>query len=118
MLGAAPADDEISCNCLPRHASLPGPGLVSLASTVVKDMNRSWIWMAVFCIIFLGIGIAELTQGQTTYGAGYLLCGGGAALVTVAQRRPAESKSARWLSVVGSVGMAIGIVLLALHLVG
>lgn len=74
--------------------------------------------MAVFCIIFLGIGIAELTQGQTTAGAGYLLCGGGAALVTVAQRRPAEAKSARWLSVVGSVGLTVGLVLLAIHLFG
>ncbi|MDX1622431.1 MAG: hypothetical protein R3199_00410 [Gemmatimonadota bacterium] len=81
-------------------------------------MNRSWIWMIVFSAIFLVIGAVELARGEGLAGTGYLLCGGGAALETVGQRRSGETGSDRWLSISGVVAMAVGIVLLVIHLFG
>ena len=79
---------------------------------------KSWIWMAVFSAIFLVIGAVELAQGESIAGFGYLTCGAGAALATVAQRGSDEPGSGRWLSIVGTTAMGIGIALLAIHLFG
>lgn len=81
-------------------------------------MRKRWIWMALFTVIFLGIGIYDWAQGEILAAAGYLIGGAGAGLVTWGERRSPEQGTHDPLALVGSLVMAVGIVLIVIHLFG
>lgn len=80
--------------------------------------DRSWIWMAIFSVIFLVLGGLELSTGDFLAAAGYLTGGAGGALVTEGQRRGPEAPAHRSLTVAGTVALALGAALLLVQVVG
>lgn len=79
---------------------------------------RNWIWMAVFAVVFLILGSMDLIEGETLTGSGLLVCGLGAALFTVGDRRAEAQGRARPWRVLGGIVSLVGIGLLSLAVFG
>lgn len=82
------------------------------------DGSRSWVWMALFTLVFFVVGVLDLTGGETLTGSGLLVCGVGSALFAVGDRRSAASGQARPWRVLGGVVSLVGIGLLSLAVFG
>lgn len=79
---------------------------------------RTWIWMAVFAVVFLILGSMDLIEGETLTGSGLLICGFGAALFTVGDRRAGEEGRGRPWRVLAGIVSLVGIGLLSLAVFG
>lgn len=82
------------------------------------DRSRSWIWMVLFTLVFLVVGMLDLVQGETLPGSGLLICGIGSALFAVGDRRSADSGRGRPWRVLGGVVSLLGIGLLSVAVFG
>lgn len=81
-------------------------------------MKHSWIWMAVFSVLFGVVGLLDLLGGETLSGAGLLVCGLGAAFLTLGERREERGRAGRPWKVIGTVVALLGIGLLSLDVFG
>jgi hypothetical protein len=56
---------------------------------------RSWIWTAVFSLVFLVLGVLDLVGGEALVGSGLLVCGAGSALFAVGDRVAGDAGEGR-----------------------
>ena len=80
--------------------------------------SHSWIWMAVFAVVFLILGSMDLIEGETLSGSALLVCGLGAVLFTVGDRQERGRGPGRPWRVLGGVVSLVGIGLLSLAVFG
>lgn len=79
---------------------------------------RSWIWTAVFSLVFLVLGVLDLVGGEALVGSGLLVCGVGSALFAVGDRVAGDAGQGRPWRVVGGAVSLVGIGLLSLAVFG